>query len=67
MTFLFDGVNFTSGGRRTITSAPGVEYYLTEYTLEIVDLVLPDAGQYVCSAVNDHGNDSDSATLEVLG
>ena len=67
VTFLFNGASIASEGRRTITFAPGVEYYLTEYTLEVVELVLADAGEYVCSAVNGRGSNFDSATLEVLG
>ena len=67
VTFLLDSVSITSGGRHTITSAPGPEYYIMEYTLEVVDLVLADAGEYVCRAENVRGSDSDSATLEVLG
>ena len=46
-----------------------MEYYITVYTLNIVDLMTSDAGYYSCDAVNIHGEDiaEPPVTLEVLG
>ena len=67
VTFEFGGVTITSGDRHTITSYPGSEYYTVMYTLEIVDLMTSDAGEYVCVASNTHGSAINESTLEVLG
>ena len=36
-------------------------------TLDINDVVPNDSGEYVCTAINDAGNDTESASLTVHG
>ena len=58
----------TDSERHTITVTSGLEYYITVYTLNIVDLMTSDAGFYSCSADNIYGvAEAAPVSLEVLG
>ena len=49
-----------------IISNPPSECMITS-TLDIADNIPNDSGQYVCTAINDAGNDTTSALLTVHG
>ena len=49
-----------------IISNPPSECVITS-TLDIADNVPNDSGEYVCTAINDAGNDTTSASLTVYG
>lgn len=63
----FGNETLTSGEKYTITNFSGSEYYIVMYTLEIMDLMVSDTGDYWCVATNSHGSARDGAMLQVLG
>ena len=67
VTFELGNDTLTSGEKYAINKSSGPEYYIVIYTLEITNLMIPDAGKYWCVATNLHGSARDGAVLQVLG
>ena len=68
VTWQFNDLPLPDDERYTFNVSRGPQEYDMTHTLVIANLMTSDAGDYRCTANNDHGNvTSEPATLRVLG